>query len=217
MSKPIENLAVFDSNRDVFANWKEADPLHFAWFGYSSFEMRERYRESGSKSAALSKALELEMQLELSELALAGHVQAIGIPRGPSGDAEPILLPKSLFGANGVRIDWSNDRISGLGFEFEEVRICGTPSDPMKLSAVAISAKRGGGRPSQYPAAEEVFSFLFKNEELLQLPAAALREHFNLEFVRSFKRPPMSERSLRKHLKRYRKELEETRKSDFAN
>lgn len=219
MTKLFETLWIFDSKRDNSANWREADPLHFARFAFAPFEKRESYRDSGAKSLNFAKFLQFEMQLELANRISNGECIAIGIQVSPIPKSEPEVIPPVYFVANEIDIDWENDSLSGLGRSFHEVRIC-LPASPNYQSSDAIApitanGKRGGGRPSQYSKAKAILEILFRDERYKTLPATKLIARFNDEFAKHFERPdlriaPMSERSLRNHLVRYRKELEKT-------
>ena len=83
----------------------------------------------------------------------------------------------------------------------------------------AQTAKRGGGRTSLYPRAKITFDLLFTDKPHLEDQSAAKILHdFNAVFRRQFHPDnkdfaPMSERSIRKHLKHYRQELAEIDKN----
>lgn len=219
MSKSFKNLWVFDPNWDNLENWQNADPLHFAWLAYAPFEKQERYRDSGSKPPAFAKALQIEMRLELRERISKGEIVALGIQTSPIPNSIAEQIAKPFFAAASVDINWDNDSISGLGISFHEVRLAfanGPNLDGLELVALNPAiAKRGGGRPSRYPEAKEIFEILFRDESFRKMRAAALLAPFNKEFSKRFEGPnrkiaPISERNLRDHLKRYRKELAET-------
>lgn len=219
MTKSLKNLSVFDPNRDVLANWLIADPLHFAWLVYSPLEKQDRYRDSGSKPPAFGKSLQFEMQLELRDRVANGELIALGIQTLPIPKSITEQIAKPFFAVSSVDIDWDHDRISGLGLEFHDVRLSFANGPNSNQSESIVSnppiAKRGGGRPSRYPEATEILEILFRDDNYRKMRAAALLDPFNREFSKRFERPnrkiaPISERSLRDHLKLYRKELAET-------
>jgi hypothetical protein len=222
VTNELETLRKFGSNRDAHTNWQTADELYFGWFAYSPFELKERYRDSG-QNEALSKSLELEMQMLIRERIGSGEIVALGVQILPELKSEAEQIPKILFQSAEVDIDWECGRISGLGRQFNDARIClsaETNTPPVKgIAPVAANANRGGGRPSQYMKIREVLQELFADHPAYQqFPAARLLETFNIRYLAKFAAPgvsiaPVSERSLRQHLKTYRQELAGTGKN----
>ena len=215
MTKSPENIWVFDSDRDNLDNWRNADALNYAWFGFATPEIRERYRESGNRLPSAAKFLELDMQLELKTQIAKGRFLAFGIQIAPILKDDPEQIPAICFEAHEVKIDWQNDSLSGFGRAFHDVRVClpaeARPKSTPSTLPIAV-VRKGGGRPSQYANAKEVFEILFCERRYSNLPASRLLGPFNHSFVARFgatdiKIAPISERSLRNHLDRYRKEL----------
>ena len=220
MTKSSENIWVFDSNRDILDNWREASPLSYAWFGFAAHEAKEKYRDSGNRPPNFSAFLELDMQLELRSQIAKGDFIAMGIQVSPIPKGEPEQIPPICFEAYDVEIDWQKDGLSGLGRSFHDVRLClpQNKSRAVHPGPLVISiANTATGRPSQYPKAKEVFEILFSDRCYSDLPAAKLLHPFNEAFVarfsaRDIKIAPIGERSLRTYLKKYRKESAETGK-----
>lgn len=198
-----------------------ADPLDFAWFEYAPAALKNQYREAGKnpgKTETLHRLMAGEVQLKIadSELVALG-VQTAPIPQDHAREISP-----TFFQAESTHIDWSQATVTGLGQAFAEVRVCipqTRPPEPIAELALADSGekpkKRGGGRNSQYPQAREILKALFKEPSYAVLPANGLLDAFNRAYLDRFQQPggklaPISERSLRDHLKRYRQELAET-------
>ena len=218
MTKSSENIWVFDSNRDILSNWREADPLNYAWFGFAAHEAKEKYRDSGDRLPNLAKSLEFDMQIELRSQIANGTFLALGIQVSPIPKSDPEQIPPLCFEIHDVDIDWQNGSLSGLGRSFQDVRVC-MPADNSRAANTASPAtrivKRGGGRPSQYPRAREILEILFHESRHFDQPAGKLIVLFNERFVARFgtdaiKVAPISQRSLQDYLDRYRKELAET-------
>lgn len=219
MVKKREFLRKFDSNRDAHSNWQTADGLYSSWFIYSPEELKERYRDSG-KNERLSKFLELDMQMLIRERIGTGEIIALGVQISPDLKTEAERIPEILFQSADVDIDWQLGRISGFGRQYNDVRIClsDEPDRPLerKSRSLAANSDRRGGRPSQYPKIREVLQELFADHPVYQhFSAARLLKAFNDKYLAKFAPPgesvaPVSERSLREHLKAYRQELAET-------
>lgn len=211
----------FDPDLSLIENWQTADPLDFAWFAYAPGELKEQLRNAGShpgRDATLRRMMEAEVCGQIGH----GELIAFGILIAPELEDSPRQLPSALFQAHSTRIDWSDATVAGLGRTFAEVRVC-VPQTPQPESVAEVDEadrgdkpkKRGGGRNSQYPQAREILEVLFKEPSYAALSAHALLDTFNRAYLDRFQRPggklaPISERSLRDHLKRYRQELAET-------
>lgn len=215
MIKPLQYLTRYDPNLSIGENWRVADPLNYAWLAYSSPELADRYRDSGSRPETAG-SLQFEMRLELRDRIANSEITALGIPITLSGNSEPQVIPAHFFAADSVKLDWEADTISGLGRKFAEVRIClSTPSPEQNLELIddkAIPAKRGGGRRNLYPDAKIILDELLRDPIYAAMPAEPLRGPFNDLFVTRYstserKVAAVSERALRNYLKLYRQEL----------
>lgn len=211
----------FDPDISLAENWRTADPLDFAWFAYAPGELKEQLQNAGShpgRNATLRRLMEAEVCGQIGH----GELIAFGILIVPELEDTPRQIPSALFQAHSTSIDWADATVAGLGRTFAEVRVC-VPQTPQPEPDAEIDRadsgykprKRGGGRNSQYPQAREILAFLFKEPSYAVLSARELLEPFNRAYLEKFRPPggrlsPISERSLRDHLKRYRQELAET-------
>jgi hypothetical protein len=221
--KNFKNLWKFDPKRDVHSNWQSADELDWAWLNYGPGELAERYRDARNLNA--SESAKFEMRLSLCDRIAREEILALGIrvPLNPDNRAE--LIPQILFQSQDKVIDWEHGEITGLGCEFRNVRICSRDKLdlPAQETITPASKKRGGGRRSQYPEAREVLQELYAEHPAYRpLSANRLLKAFNERYLAKFAPPggsiaPVSERSLRDHLKDYRKELAGIGEDDFAN
>jgi len=219
VNKQLKYLRKFDPNLDASANWKGADPLKDAWFHYSPFELKERYRDSG-RNPHLSKSLEFDMKLSVRGAIEEGEIIAFGVQTLPELKTQAEKIPPILFQSNDARIDWESGRISSFGLEFHDVRVClwaeSNTSPEKAVGPLSPSSKRGGGRPSQYPKAREILLELYaEHSAYRQFSAARLLQAFNERYLAKFAPPgermaPVSERALRGYLMEVRRELAET-------
>jgi hypothetical protein len=158
--KKLRYLRKFDPNRDANSNWREADPLHFAWLVYGPAELQERYRNSGSSPAA-SKALELELQFEVRAQIAAGKILAFGVRILPDLRDKAEQIPEILFQSADAKIDWEGDQIAGLGRQFNDVRIClSADSGTVSSQTIADASPLKRGRKSHSDILEEAFTQL---------------------------------------------------------
>lgn len=207
-------MAKFDPDLPIYENWKDAAPLDFAWFNFSSIELREQYRDSGNNEAK-SQTLRQLMQGDVRFAVGDRELIALGIQTTPSLGNDPVHIPAAMFASEMAKIDWEKSEIEALSRKFEEVRICKTILRVIEERPIpiAISQKRGGGRPSAYENARLVLAALFiENPVYRNASAARLLPIFNDRYLQQFgqselKIAPISERSLREHLKHYRQEL----------
>jgi hypothetical protein len=210
-------MALFDPDLPIYENWKDAAPLDFAWFYFATVELKEQYRGSGDNDAN-AFALRQLMQGDVSRSVANFELIALGIQTIPSLEIEPIRIPPAMFASGTPQIDWEKSIIEALGRKFEEVRICvptfqiiGESPIPME-----IQQRRGGGRRSAYENARVILAALFAENPIYRKasPASLLpifNERYLIEFGQSeIKIAPISERSFRDHVKRYRQELAET-------
>ena len=223
MKKKRENISKLDPNQDTHANWKKADPINVAWLLYGPSEVREQFRESGS-NPGLSNTLRVGMELDLRHRIGAGEVLAFGIQTEPQIGDFATRIPETLFQSPDAKIDWNYGVITGLGRKFEDVRIClGQKLDERPTSAdqpSTVRPKGKGGRPSQYSKAKIILESLFRNPDYREMPSSQLLDIFRAEFQKRYgdhRVAPISERSLRVHMSKYRQELAETGKNDFAD
>ena len=215
MTKPLERLWVFDSNRDISENWSQCAPLHYAWFELAPFAKKEEYRDSGAKSPIVAASLALEMQMWLKNRISNGEFIVLGFRTAPNPELIPSKIPHIYLSASGISIDWNSDKLIGVGHSFEDVRICrlnGKVTQIIEPSVMANSQlKRGGGRPSEYPKTKLILDTLFRDERNKTASAERLICRVNeLRKLANAADPPIHDRTLRTHLKRYRKELAET-------
>jgi len=214
-------MADFDPEALPADTWQLAAPLDFAWFGCAPNGLKTQYREAGDnpgRTAALRQMMEAEVRGRIGD----GELTAYGILTAPKLADTARRMPPTLFQAQSASVDWDQGIITSLGRTFAEVRVCGLEmahleaavfTDP--VSENAPRNKRGGGRISQYPQAREILEALLAVPSYASLSAARLLEPFNRAYRDKFcppdgKLPPVSERSLRDYLKRYRQELGET-------
>ena len=215
MTKSLERLWVFDSNRDISGNWDECEPLHSAWFEHAPFAKKEAYRDSGARPALVAAALTLEMQMYLRDRISTGEFTVLGIRTSPNPQLVPVLIPNVYFSTGGISIDWGNNKIFGVAHSYEEVRICRSRNDIPEILRPSNTAiypiKRGGGRPSKYPETKLALDILFDDKNNQTLSAERLIHPVNeLRKISRPSEPPIHERTLRSHLKQYWKELAET-------
>ena len=215
MTKALERLWVFDSNRDISENWRECEPLHSVWFELAPFAKKESYRDSGARPPLVAASLASEMQLYLRDRISTGEFIVLGIQTSPNPQLAPVRIPNVYFSTGGISIDWGNNKISGVAHSYEEVRICLSSSLTSvvieKTIAVTGKSKRGGGRPSEYPKTKTALETLFIDKFNRTLPAEKLIDRVNQHRrIANPSDPPIHERTLRSHLQRYRKELAET-------
>ncbi len=214
----------FDPDLSLAKNWQTADPLDFAWFGYAPSPLKEQFENAGDhagRTATLRRLMEAEVRGQIGD----GELIAFGVLIAPELEDTPRQLPSALFEADSTSVDWGDGTVAGLGRTFAEVRVCvGQTSEPEPIVELDQAdnagrpTKRGGGRTSQYPQVREILEALFAEPSYAALSAARLLEPFNLAFLEKFQPPggkiaPISERSLRDHLKVYRQELAETGRS----
>jgi hypothetical protein len=176
--------------------------------------------------------MEGEVRLKLSYGELVAY--AIRLPF-KSGD-EIELLPDLLFASQDTEIDWHNSKIKGFGNEFSDVRVYNSiaidateignlkenivSESDNSISIIDVGPKVKKGRPDTYLAAREVLLKLHReNPALVKRPASRLIDRFNQHFpaqaaLMGMQESRLDERTLRKHLPRFRKELEETGRSD---
>lgn len=214
-------MADIDPETLAADTWQLADPLDFAWFGFAPSDLKTQYRDSGDspgRTAALRQMMEAEVRGKIGD----GELAAYGILTAPKLEDTARRIPTTLFQAQSASIDWDQGIITSLGRTFAEIRVCGL--EMLRLEAAAFTDpvsentprnKRGGGRISQYPQAREILEALLAVPSYASLSAARLLEPFNRAYLDKFcppdgKLPPVSERSLRNYLKRYRQELAET-------
>lgn len=211
----------FDPEISLGENWRTADPLDFAWFAYAPGEMKEQLQNAGrnpGRDATLRRLMEAEVSGQIGH----GDLIALGILIAPDLEDAPRQIPAALFQAHSTSIDWAQATVTGLGRTFAEVRVCVPQTRQPESSAALIRAdigedpdKRGGGRTNKYPQVREILEVLFVESSYAAMTSAPLLEPFNRAYLEKFRPPggrlsPISERSLRDHLKRYRQELAET-------
>ena len=217
-------MAIYDPDSSIYENWKDAAPLDFAWFNFATFELKERYRDSGHSDAnalSLRQLMQGDVSLAVANIDLI----ALGIQTIPSLENEPIRIPPVMFASAMAQIDWEKSKIEALGRKFEEVRICVATLQIIGETLIPfdIPQKRGGGRHSAYPNARVVLAALFdENSAYRNASPARLLPIFNDRYLIEFGQSelpiaPMSERSFRDHVKRYRQELAETGINQIAN
>jgi hypothetical protein len=214
-------MADFDPEALPADTWQLADPLDFAWFGYAPNGLKTQYREAGDnpvRTAALRQMMEAEVRGRIGD----GELTAYGILTAPKLEDTARRIPPTLFQAQSASVDWDQGIITSLGRTFAEVRVCDLERQELEATTIAVPTreqaprtKRGGGRPSQYPQARDILELLFVEPSYQALAAARLLEPFNRAYLDKYCPPdgklsPISERSLRDHLKRYRQELAET-------
>jgi len=197
-------------------NWNDAIPLRDAWFFCVSEELRDRYRNYGGSSKAASDAIKFEMRGSLIERLRRGECRALGIMIEPIMKDHAEAIPPIFFQAQNNIINWELGEIARPRRKFEEVRIIENTEITVANNTIDVqmplSNKRGGGRPSQYPKIKIILGELWENPACRNMRAAQLLLPFNKKFVARFSTEigavaPVSERSLREHLKQYRREL----------
>ena len=219
MVNSIKKHRIFNPNLPVDQNWRNADALNFAWFHYADEEEKDRYRNGNEGTA---KAVQQGMEFDLRDRLADGECMAFGIQVQSNPLSGAKQIPAHFFAASSVRVDWDKDEIFGLGCHFADVRIC-LSANPISeaiapVESPAPTAKRGGGRPNQYVKAKVIIAELLSNPALEDMRAAKLIELFNAAYLQRYSFPeipiaPVSVRSLQDYLKRYQRELAETRKN----
>jgi len=220
------------ANSGYRERWAAASSLDHAWFHFAPEALKDQYRDARSeqRTAALQCMMEGEVRLKLSCGELVAY--AIRLPF-KSGD-EIELLPDLIFASQDTEIDWNNSKIKGFGGEFSDVRVASSIGvfDPEienlninrniinELGNSVLSADVGPetkkGRPGTYAAAREVLLRLYRESPaLVKMPASRLVDKFNQRYptqaaAMGMQESRLNERTLRKHLLQFRKELEET-------
>ena len=213
-------VAIFNPESSIRDNWKAAYPLNDAWFLCASDDFQEQYRNAGS-NAALTASLIVMMQKDLQFRIGNDEFIAIGIQIAPKHTSEPTIISDTFFGSDSAQIDFEQSKLSALNLQFMDVRVCLYPiADNQELSidksTGETNQKRGGGRTSLYPEIRKILNELFNEKPALQsLSAAKLIDAVNNRYKVTFhsndiRLSPISERSLREYLKRYRQELADT-------
>ncbi len=202
---------------------------------YRKFGAPHQIQQQLDKAGTPGSPMMIELMLgdvcgQISE----GRLIALGFRVKPRPSNGPVIVPSDVFT---VRPDFESafhgDEVKASGYKYERVTVLktdrflslidelqkGDPTSPKrhdknKASDGAKNAKRSGGRTSLYPQAKAVFEKLFTDKPFLKLrPAAKIAEEFN-ELYKAMHSPDgndfssLDPRTIRTHLKTYRKELE---------
>lgn len=144
----------FNRNLSLKANWKSGSDLEYAAWQFAGHKHREQFRNSG-QNPQRSAWLKRERRIQLQEALQIGELVAFGIQ---DGEAELRIsqIPEIVFQTNDLNIDWDSSRISALGEQFRDIRVCHT--DNVYRSEIRNSRKLG--RPSQLAIILEAWNSL---------------------------------------------------------
>jgi hypothetical protein len=200
--------------------WEEGFELSYAFFKFSDPFQREKYQSSDADGPIyVIKSL---MFAELFGHLASEEFVAIGFRTDPSVGDGPEKIPAHCFTLRPNVAECEADVISASGWRYERVRVVDL-TDQSRVSILedptplASNGKRG--RTSTYPLTRRVLLMLWeKDPRYIDQSAERLRDVFNAEYLANgqpggIRLSPLSTRSLRDHLKRFRQELEETGKN----
>lgn len=126
---PNTKIPIFDRDASISENWRNGDPLDFAWFSALDENRRNEFRSDGGESENKSHFIKSVMQLDTRQLLSEFKLLAFGIRTIGNSDLKPELIPHIMFAAPEVKIDWDNSIIDGLGRRYESVRLCRQPDE----------------------------------------------------------------------------------------
>jgi hypothetical protein len=220
---------IWDAGRDIGTSWRKfGDPR----------QIKQQQEKAGTPGSPM--LIEL-MLADIWGQAQEGKLIAIGYRTEPNISDGPVLVPADTFSVR-PEFDEAvnNDALTASGWRYERIKILSeeeytellnsmgvnrqdserdkSAEDPSAINVEVKKPKRGGGRTSLYPNAKVVFEELFKLYPHFKSRTASKIE---VEFSNLYRKTyspdgldfsSLSERTIRTHLKRYRKELENTGK-----
>lgn len=215
-------MADSDANM-ILRLWKEGDDLSSAWFQYATSFEADKYRNA--RDIGASQSLQMLMSQKLFDQIANNDLIAIGFQTKPSLSDGPIEIPNHCFMRRPDLSEIDDNIIHASGWRYERVRVSERNELDMACETQAIPQPNilKAGRPNTYSAARKALLALHnENPALVRQSAARLLERFNQVYpnhASSLGLPcvPLSERTLRDHLKRFRQKLEETGNNKSSN
>ena len=195
--------------------WRNTVQLHEAYAVFASEEQKTLFSQAGDRQNR-NASFEL-MFADLFYALAAGELYAIGFDVSGMATDPPIQFPPHFFDGRPNISECQSDVITFQNWRFENVRIF---KNPEKVSISEISCKVGSvktykvGRPSTYDLSKGILIEIFSENPLLKdSRASGLIDLFNTKYkarALSMGKPAigLSDRTLREHLKRFRKESE---------
>jgi hypothetical protein len=209
---------------NVLESWKIATELSVAYFEFADPYAREIFRNSTSESAMETNRRLLIGDL-FSQLA-SQNLVALGFQIEPTPLDGPVVIPAHCFMLRPNYGECDDDIIAASGWKYERVRIArvgaSVGNDPYDQVQVDASQPKRG-RNSTYPAAQQTLADLCGGDaRFITLSAERMIGAFNARYVEMHRIEalpvsPISVRTLRDHLKRFRQQMAENGNINSAN
>ena len=203
--------------------WLDGVELYFAYREFSHPFQLAKYKAATGPGPIY--ALRSLMYGELFGKLASAELEAFGFRTAPTPSDGPVRIPVHCFMSPPNLDECNDDKITSSGWHYERVKI----SPPLETKQSDIpkkfppDGKRGGGRPSLYPATRETLLEIYGiDPNLIKQSAEQLEIKFNKLFPRHAQDHGRQERrvesrTLRNHLKRFRQELAETSENISSN
>ncbi|WP_159012844.1 hypothetical protein [Acidisoma sp. S159] len=201
--------------------WRSGIELDRAFVEFADEYARGKFRDLDSVAAI--EAHKFLMYGDLFDLISSGDLESWGFQVSPVVADGPVLIPGHCFELRPNVAECDQDVITASGWRYERVRIVKSThaSNPAKneRDEGLKEAPSKTGRRSTYGPARDVLRELHEADpSTIKMPAERLLEKFVSLYrqrAREHGHPEIliSSRTLRDHLKRFRKELEETGRS----
>ena len=214
-----------DNRARRVAIWDSGIDLNMAWYEFGAERQRKQQIERRGTPASL--VIQRLMMGDVYGDLASGHLMAFGFRLTPTISNGPVLIPADSF-QTPMSDEWEESVVSASGYTYERVRVitaegltdpptiqnAQTPMEtgPSPQMSDLPRERRGGGRKSYYPEASATIRALYKlDPSNRSLSAAKLVDEFNRIFFKLHpalkdKVAPISDRSLRDHLTKFRSE-----------
>jgi hypothetical protein len=197
--------------------WENAEPLNYAFFKFADPYQREQYRTAidDGRRAALQNLMYGDLFGHLA----SGALLAYGHRTAPTVSDGPVPIQRHCFTERPNVAECDEDIIAISGWRYERVQIVvgeAVPNGDVCCAAMASKEPAKVGRRDTYLAARAALVELRgENPNCIKQSASLLLDKFNATYARTapewgIANAPLAERTLRKHLQRFRQELAET-------
>lgn len=197
--------------------WLDGVELYFAYREFSHPFQLAKYKAATGPGPIY--ALRSLMYGELFGKLASAELEAFGFRTAPTPSDGPVRIPVHCFMSPPNLDECNEDKIVSSSWAYERVKVSfrGKFTVEGETAQIPSEIKKKGGRPSTYPASRDALIEMYQcDPHLIKRPAEKLVYFFNEVYLRhvvNYGLPitALTERTLRDHLNRFRKELEETR------
>ena len=201
--------------------WQSGVDLSSAAIKYAESDDADAYRNSSKRSEF--DFYQTMLYASLFEKLQRGGLVAFGFRSDLPPNDEPERLARSCFMDRPVASDCHNDELKIGDWHYRKVRVmpCGDTALESIPPLSGNSEAKSLGRRNTYQYVKECLIELYKIDGNDHKSAAKIYPDFCIIFEKKFPRKRYlidipSERTLRTHMKRFRKEMEETGRNEIS-